>query len=112
VQSFGEKELYIQTSSTGLSSSECIATTPTPCVTPQPMLPRSEDTVVLKVHGISEAGTVFVACTCKVPKAYNMKHMVNASSLHLCKRLNEGLVILTSLFWFSPVLPETFMVIY
>lgn len=51
----------MQTSSTGLSSSDGIATTPTPCVTPQPMLPRSEDAVVLKVHGISEAGRVFMA---------------------------------------------------
>jgi hypothetical protein len=68
VQSFGEKELYIQTSSTGLSSSEGIATTPTPCVAPQLMLPRSEDTVILRVHGISEAGTVFMTCECKVSK--------------------------------------------
>lgn len=65
VRSFGEKELYVQASSTGmisqagLSSSDGNATTPTPCVTPQPALSRSEDTVILKVHGISEAGTVF-----------------------------------------------------
>jgi hypothetical protein len=82
VQSFGEKELYIQTSSTGLSSqtglssSDGNATTPTPCVTPQPMLSRSEDTVILKVHGISEAGTVFLecmnACKLKAPRVYNI----------------------------------------
>jgi hypothetical protein len=60
VRSFGEKELYVQASQTGLSSSDGNATTPTPCVTPQPVLSRSEDTVILKVHGISEAGTVFL----------------------------------------------------
>jgi hypothetical protein len=66
VRSFGEKELYVQasstgmTSQTGLSSSDGNTTTPTPCVTPQPVLSRSEDTVILKVHGISEAGTVFL----------------------------------------------------
>ena len=65
MRSFGEKELYVQASSTGmisqtgLSSSDGNATTPTPCVTPQPALSRPEDTVILKVHGISEAGTVF-----------------------------------------------------
>ena len=66
MRSFGEKELYVQASATGmisqtgLSSSDGNATTPTPCVTPQPALSRSEDTVILKVHGISEAGTVLL----------------------------------------------------
>ena len=73
VQSFGERELYVQpisstglSSLTGLSSSEGNATTPTPCVTPQPLLPRSEDTVILKVHGISDAGETPANYTCQI----------------------------------------------
>lgn len=91
MQSFGEKELYVQTSSTGLSSqtglssSDGNATTPTPCVTPQPVLSRPEDTVILKVHGISEAGTVFLkcmnACKLKVPRVYNMNCIVMVKSV-------------------------------
>jgi hypothetical protein len=91
VQSFGEKELYIQTSSiglssqTGLSSSEGNAATPTPCVTPQPMLSRPEDTVILKVHGISEAGTLLLKCinACKhgVPRVNNMNCIIMTKSV-------------------------------
>jgi uncharacterized protein (UPF0548 family) len=57
-----------------------VATTPTPCVTSQPMLHRSEDTVVLKVHGVLEAGTVFMACKCKVLKIFSMKHVVSVTT--------------------------------
>jgi hypothetical protein len=91
VQSFGEKELCIQasciglSSQTGLSSSDGNATTPTPCVTPQPMLSHPEDTVILKVHGISEAGTVLLKCisACKheVPTVYNINCIVMTKSV-------------------------------
>lgn len=46
---FGD-HYHLHNSSEGLS----------PCVTPQPQSIRPEDTVVLRVHGISDAGNLFL----------------------------------------------------